>query len=78
MQEPPELIGRGAAPRSAIGGEMDLPRPDVVLGLGAGTLDALVQCLAGPTGQANVDEADVAAAGACLDAGEDTLDSAPR
>ena len=77
MQEQPELVGGGAAARSAIGGEMGFPRLDVVLGLAAGTVDAFVQCLAGPTGQAGDDEAGVAAAGAGLDAGDDTLDPAP-
>lgn len=45
MQEEPELIGRRLGAGRAVGGEMRLPRLDVVLGRSAPAVDILVERL---------------------------------
>ena len=43
MQEYPHLIGAGARAGGAIGGEMALPRFDMILGLAAGAVEIFVE-----------------------------------
>lgn len=51
MQEQPELVGRPSCAGGAVGGEMRLPRLDVVLGNAAPAVDILVERLGFATGK---------------------------
>src|SRR5437764_14682096 len=77
MQEQTELIGLGRMAGGAIGGEVVLPRLDVVLGLAAGAVEPFVKVLGAPAFEIGDDEAGVGSLGPDLDAGDDTLDPAP-
>src|SRR5262252_4190685 len=62
---------------SAIGGEVVLPRLDVVLGLAAGAVEPLVKVLGAATFKVGDNKAGVSALGPRFDAGDDALDPAP-
>src|SRR6201997_5118075 len=62
---------------SAIGGEVVLPRLDVVFGLAAGAVEPLVNVLGAAAFKVGDDKADVGARGPRFDAGDDALDPAP-
>lgn len=69
MQEQPELVGRRSGAGCAIGGEMRLPRLDVVLGSAAPAVDILVERLGVATCKVGDDEAGIGTFGADLDPG---------
>lgn len=77
MQEQPELVGCGSGAGCAVGGEMRLPRFDVVLGRSAPAVKVRVERLGLATGQIGDDEAGVSTLGTDLDAGDDALHAAP-
>ena len=77
MQEQTELVGFGGMAGGTIGGEVVLPRLDVVLGLTAGAVEPLVEVLGAAAFQVGDDEAGVGSLGPGLDAGDDALDPAP-
>src|SRR4051794_23728493 len=61
----------------AVGGEVVLPRLDVVLRPAARAVEPLVEVLGAAPFQIGHDKAGVGALGSCLDPGDDALDSAP-
>src|SRR4249920_39292 len=77
MEKQAQLVGGGAGAGGAVGGEMGLPGLDMVLGLAASAIDALVERLARADGEAGDDEARVAALRSGFDAGDDAFHPAP-
>src|SRR5271169_5833154 len=61
----------------AIGGEVVLPRLDVVFGLAAGAIEPVVKVLGAAAVQVGDNEAGIGSLGPSLDAGDDALDPAP-
>ena len=61
----------------AVGGEVVLPRLDVILGLAAGAVEPLVKVLGAAAFKVGDNKADVGASGPRFDAGDDALDPAP-
>ncbi len=59
MQEETELVGLGLVAGGAVGGEVVLPRLDVVLGLAARAIKPLVELLGAATGKIGDDKAGV-------------------
>src|SRR4051794_40588323 len=77
MQEEAELVGAGLGAGRAIGGEVRLPRLDVVLRRAAPAINVFVEHASVSGRQARDDEAGVCSVGAGLDARDDALDPAP-
>lgn len=77
MQKQPELVGRRSCARGSVGGEMGLPRLDVVLGRAAPAVEIRVERLGFPACKIGDDEAGVGSLVADFDAGDDALDAAP-
>ena len=77
MQEQAHLIGAGPRARGAIGGEMGLPRLDVIFSLAARAVDVLVQGAWRSGFQVGDDEASIHAQWSGLDARDDSLDAIP-
>jgi hypothetical protein len=77
VQEQAKLVGLGRMAGSAVGGEVVLPRLDVVFGLAAGAIEALVEVLGAAGFEVGDDKAGVGSRGPNLDAGDDALDPAP-
>jgi hypothetical protein len=73
VQHEAELVGAGARAGGAVGGEVQAPGFDVVLGLAALAIEVLVDPPRRAAGEAGDDEAGVGAPGAGLDAGDDPL-----
>ena len=73
MQEQAKLVGLGRMAGSAIGGEVVLPRLDVVFGLAAGAVEPFVKVLGAPGLEVGDNEAGVGALGPGLDTGDGTL-----
>ena len=69
MQKEAELVGLGRMAGSAVGGEVVLPRLDVVLGLAAGAVEPFVEMLGAAAFEVGDDEAGVGSRGPGLDAG---------
>lgn len=61
----------------AIGGEVGLPRLDVILGLAAGAVEFFLERLATATGEVGDNKAGIAALWSGLDAGDYALHAAP-
>ena len=77
MQEQTKLVGLGRVAGGAVGGEVVLPRLDVVLGLAARAVEPLVKVLGAAAFQVGDDKAGIGALGPGLDPGDDALDPAP-
>ena len=77
MQEQAELVGLGLVAGGAVGGEMVLPRLDVVLRLTARAVEPLVELLGAAALEVGDDEAGIGSLGAGLDPRDDALDPAP-
>src|SRR5512133_363414 len=77
VQEQAKLIGLGRMAGGAVGGEVVLPRLDVVLGLAAGAVEPLVKVLGAAAFKVGDNKAGVGAFGPRFDAGDDALDPAP-
>ena len=77
MQKQAKLIGLGRMAGSAVGGEVVLPRLDVVLGLAASAVEPLVKVLGAAAFKVGDNKAGVGAFGPRFDAGDDALDPAP-
>ena len=77
MQEEAKLIGLGRVAGGAIGGEVVLPRLDVVLGLTARAVEPFIEMLGTAAFEVGDDEPGIGSLGPGLDAGDDALDPAP-
>src|SRR5260370_15242783 len=77
VKEEAELVGRGLMAGGAVGGEMVLPRLDVVLRLTARAVEPLVERLAAAALEIGDDKASVGSLGAGLDPRDDAFDPAP-
>jgi hypothetical protein len=77
VEEQAKLIGDGRGAGGSVGGQMRLPRLDVVFHNAAAAIDVLVESASVAAGQVGDDEARVGSVGAGLDAGDDALDPAP-
>jgi hypothetical protein len=77
MQEQAELIGFGRVAGSAVGGEVGLPRLDMIFRLSAHAIEPFVEFLGATALQIGDDEAGVGAVRAGFDARDDALDPAP-
>src|SRR4051795_8120955 len=77
MQKQPELVGGGLGTGRAIGGQVRLPRFDVVLRRAAPAIDVLIKDTRVSGRQARDDEAGVCSVGPGLDARDDALNPAP-
>jgi hypothetical protein len=77
VEEQSKLVGRGLGAGGAVGGQMRLPRFDVIFRLAAPAVAILVEYARIAAIEVGDDEASVGSVHAGLDAGDDALDAAP-
>ena len=77
MQEQAKLVGLGRMAGGAVGGEVVLPRLDVVFSLAAGAVEPLVKVLGAAAFKVGDNKAGIGSFGPGFDAGDDALDPAP-